>query len=425
MVGSSKNPHFSLHFNMTPCQCHNAKVGVLTYYNGLTAQDIYSLYPGISTPSSLTCNTCFQEATKAIAIPIKTAAVKDTTSLAFFDALGELEKVKAYIPSTHSSDLGLDVVSSPCLQHLLQQGHIRDHNFTEHSPSDYDAFFVGPFDSPDLHDNNSVIVGAILDPGPLHRAEWIKFVAAFLGKESEANEIFEGHRTRYDCLKKSVVNEDYKKIAWFDEFSGTYYATTAKYLLTLFDDARAFYTPNCTGTYSACSAADIATALQEADVVVTTGVHQGRCLPDFINSLVSAGLPNETVMSFPSIQASKVYNIDKRQGRKGGLDWFEGAIIEPDVVLLDIIAVLHPKTLDTCRTLGSYKTTWLRNIETETASILTSEMCTNTSSYREPLGSSLQPCECIAASGDRTDMQQYKNISKLILLAMCCILAAF
>jgi iron complex transport system substrate-binding protein len=360
---------------------------------------------------------CFQaNSTKFIATPIENAAVQDSSSLAFFDALGELKTVTAYIPSSHFPDPGLDVVSSPCLQHLLQVGHIRDHNFTLHDRLDYDVFFVNPFESKDYHGNNSVIIGAILDPGPLHRAEWIKFVAAFVGKEAEASQIFENHRARYECLKKSVISKEYKRIAWFDEFSGTYYATTAEYLLTMFDDARSLYTPNCTDRFSSCSAAEISVALKNADVLITTGT-QSKNMTDFVSSLISAGLPQETVMSFPCIKAQRVYNIDKRQGERGALDWFESAIIEPDVVLADLITVLHPDIGDTCQTLKSYKSTWLRNIATEKSTILTSGMCRNTSYIPVPLGSSLEPCACVQTSGSR-QKHQYKNGFEMFLVAI-------
>ena len=417
-----KEPQFSLHFNATSCTCQNGKRATILTYTGPNSQEIYTLYPSGCVPSSLMHEGCFQtNRTKFIATPIAKAAVQDSSSLAFFDALGELETVTAYIPSSHFPDSGLDVASSPCLQHLLENGHIRDHNFTQHDRSDYDAFFVNPFESTDQHGNNSVIIGAVLDPGPLHRAEWIKFVAAFVGKEAEASEIFEGHRARYECLKKSVINKEYKRIAWFDEFSGTYYVTTAEYLLTMFDDARATYTPNCTNHYSGCNADEISIALQKADVVVTTSI-QSKSMPDFISSLISVGLPQKTVMSFPSIKALRVYNIDNRQGQRGALDWFESAIIEPDIVLADLITVLHPEIRDTCQTLQSYKTTWLRNIATENTTILTSEMCTNVSYIRVPLGSSLQPCACVQTSKGRVDYQ-YKNKFELFLVVIMLLAA--
>ena len=55
---------------------------------------------------------------------------------------------------------------------------------------------------------------------PLGQAEWIKFVAMFIGKENEANELFEGVAKRYNDLKALVEKTDTRPTVFSGEMHG-------------------------------------------------------------------------------------------------------------------------------------------------------------------------------------------------------------
>ena len=44
-----------------------------------------------------------------------------------------------------------------------------------------------------------------------------------------------------------------------------------------------------------------------------------------------------------AVREGRVYSSDRRTTAKGGSDFWESAAINPDVVLSDLVAVLHPE----------------------------------------------------------------------------------
>jgi len=49
--------------------------------------------------------------------------------------------------------------------------------------------------------------------------------------------------------------------------------------------------------------------------------------------------------SFSAFQDGSIYTYSKKKGPKGGLEYFELAYVRPDLVLKDLIKILHPRLL--------------------------------------------------------------------------------
>ena len=385
-------------------------VKIVTYNYSSTQKDVYILYSRGSSLSDL--HLPIGTKVKYIEIPIRSAAVMDTTSLAFFEVLGAADKVAAYVPGNANateSSLAAAVLTSPCWQLRNQKGQMDDFDHAQDNPATFDVFFVRLWNSPEEFGNNSVLVGSIAESTPLKRSEWIKFFALFLGKEAEANRLFSEIEERYNCLKrialkaKSMQPAYQKNIVWFDQFGLDFYPTSSKYLLAFIEDAGGHYQPNCTNSCGRVHSNRLAEMLKYADVVVTTGI-ESRTVDRFFSSLVKSGISHQLLRNLlaagsPAMTSQAIYNVDKRLGVGGGIDWMEAAIIEPDVVLLDLIKILYPDFLQYCHhSMSQYQTTFLRNIVRDKTTTFLSEHC-NSSNVRPLLGSSLQPCQC---SGEQT-----------------------
>ena len=78
---------------------------------------------------------------------------------------------------------------------------------------------------------------------PLGQAEWIKFVALFLGKEKEANEVFAGIKSRYDAVRALTDSVKERPTVFSGEMhGGNWYAVGGRnHLAQLFRDAGAEY----------------------------------------------------------------------------------------------------------------------------------------------------------------------------------------
>ena len=58
----------------------------------------------------------------------------------------------------------------------------------------------------------------------------------------------------------------------------------------------------------------------------------------------------------PCVRKGAVYNCDKRLTPRGGNDYWESGVLRPDVVLHDLIVILHPEVLEESdRTLCYYR----------------------------------------------------------------------
>ncbi len=51
----------------------------------------------------------------------------------------------------------------------------------------------------------SLTCSATADPGPLNRAEYIKYIAAFFNKEAQANVLFNQTVARYEAIKAAAA----------------------------------------------------------------------------------------------------------------------------------------------------------------------------------------------------------------------------
>lgn len=55
------------------------------------------------------------------------------------------------------------------------------------------------------HPNNNNDDSATADPGPLNRAEWAKYLAAFFNREAAANRLYGGVKSSYDAIESAVA----------------------------------------------------------------------------------------------------------------------------------------------------------------------------------------------------------------------------
>ena len=116
--------------------------------------------------------------------------------------------------------------------------------------SDPEVIFISPFKRGGYDSIKETGITLIPHLGykelhPLGQAEWIKFVALFLGKEAEADSIFAGIESRYESLKNKVESlklTDLPTVFSGEMHGGNWYAVGGQSTLAqLFRDAGADY----------------------------------------------------------------------------------------------------------------------------------------------------------------------------------------
>ena len=189
---------------------------------------------------------------------------------------------------------------------------------------------------------------------PLGQAEWIKFVGMFIGKEREAQEIFNGIEQRYNELKNKVQSsiansQDTMVIPTVfsgEMHSGTWHAVGGKnYLAQIFRDAGAEYVINDEETAGENLEFErIYSLAAKADYWRILNSFPG----DFSYEALRTSEPrNELFEAFR--QKKVIYCNMKKQ------PYYEIAPVQPDVLLKDFVAIFHPELIESDYTPTYYR----------------------------------------------------------------------
>jgi iron complex transport system substrate-binding protein len=173
----------------------------------------------------------------------------------------------------------------------------------------------------------------------LARAEWIKFVAAFYDKEKLADSIFAGVDKRYNDVKaKAAAVKNKPNIMTGSNFRGTWYMPSGhNFMGKLFADAGSnyFYANDTTAGSLPLNVETVLKNFSESDVWL-------NCNFNSIDDLVKADAKHAF---FRPVKLKQVYNFNKRLLPSTANDFWESAVARPDLLLSDVIAILHPEIL--------------------------------------------------------------------------------
>ena len=173
---------------------------------------------------------------------------------------------------------------------------------------------------------------------PLGQAEWIKFVGMLIGKEKEANEVFDGIEKRYNELKEKTQKVDKRPTVFSGEMHyGNWHAVGGKnYLAQIFRDAGADYVIDDEETsgenlefekmYSLAANADYWRILNSYP-------------DDFSYDALKASEPRNEL--FKSFKEKKVIYCNMKQ-----TPYYEISPVKPDVLLKDFVAIFHPELVE-------------------------------------------------------------------------------
>ena len=174
---------------------------------------------------------------------------------------------------------------------------------------------------------------------PLGQAEWIKFVGLFIGKEAEANAIFADIEERYNRLKSQVERLEGERptIISGEMHYGSWHAVGGKnYLAQIFRDAGADYVIHDDETSGENLEFEKAYALAaNADYWRILNSFPG----DFSYEALRASEPRNEL--FKAFRERKVIYCNMRQ-----TPYYEISPVQPDVLLKDLVAILHPELVE-------------------------------------------------------------------------------
>jgi iron complex transport system substrate-binding protein len=285
------------------------------------------------------------KADAVIQVPIKRAICLSTTHVGFIDALGEIPSIVGIS--------GANLINNDSIQSAIAQKKVQDIGYESSlnyelilslKPDVIFAYGVG-------HDLGYiaklrelglkvVLVAEYLEPTPLAKAEWIKFVAQFYKKETKADSIFKVVDDNYQNSCNLVLHEKNKPkvlsgLPWKEMWYVAGGKSAAARLITDAGGDYIFTDINSTEGVP-LNIENVYQRAVQADVWVNCGAAFS------LNDISSV---DKRLSTLPVYQHQNVYNSNARAKLMGGNDYFESGVVRPDIILNDLIAIFHPSLL--------------------------------------------------------------------------------
>lgn len=187
-----------------------------------------------------------------------------------------------------------------------------------------------------------VYIGDYLEESPLGKTEWIVAIAELIGEREKGETRFKEIANRYNHLKKSTVQRTHyqPKVMLNVPYGDSWFMPSAdSYMARIIADAggKYVYTKKTGNTSRPIDLEEAYELASEADFWLNV---------DQMTSLSSLGKKCPKFKDTEVFRNGNVFNNTRRTNAAGGNDFFESAIVNPDILLRDIVEILHPDIID-------------------------------------------------------------------------------
>ena len=311
----------------------------VSVFNPLNNHQLYEKYYLCKNAETKTPNDGIK-----VLIPLKTIAVTSCTHFEFLDLIGEIDKITGVCePKRIYNSKILQKINAGKIVDLGDSFNIGFEKLLGLKP---DAVMMSGFAQQDENSFRIARTGLVviynnewMENNLLARAEWIKFVAAFFDKSAKAGNIFDEIEKKYLEVSTLAKNVTYKPtILTGNDFRGTWYVPGGRsYAGELYEKAGGnyFYRNDTTTGSIPLSMETALKNFADADVWLWCTM----------NSMQELKSMNERYALFKAFKTENVYHNMKRSTPSGGNDYWESAVARPDIILQDVIKVLHPELL--------------------------------------------------------------------------------
>ncbi|MEP2937300.1 MAG: ABC transporter substrate-binding protein [Gilvibacter sp.] len=280
-----------------------------------------------------------------IQVPIKTVVATSTTHIPSLEMLGAEDRLVGF-PFTN-------YVSSTKTRALIDAGSIKELGGSQEINTEVllalaPELVIG-YGVDGTNKNLSLIEkagipviynGDWMEQSPLGKAEWIKFFGALLGKQKEADQLFDQIESDYNQVKEiasraktkpTVISGAMYKDVW-------YLPQGSSWAAAFIHDANGDYLyKDTTGSGSlSLSLETVLTKAQNAEYWIGPGQFKS------LEQMTDANAAYAGINAFAN---KKVFSFTKNVGPTGGVIYYELAPNRPDLVLKDIVKMLHPDLL--------------------------------------------------------------------------------
>lgn len=264
-----------------------------------------------------------------------------STQIAMLDAIGESRKVVGVS--------GLGFISSPGIRSRRDSigdvGYDSNFNYELIMSLDPDIVLLygvngaSPVESKLRElDIPFIYIGDYLESSPLGKAEWMVALAEIVGRRDDGEKRFKEIAQSYNSLKELVSNavEDVPKVMLNAPYGDTWFMPAEdNYSVQLIRDAGGeyIYGRNRSGISVPIDIEEAYMLCSDADIWLNPG---------------SAGTLAELAVACPKFtdtdcfRSGHIFNNTLRSTSGGGNDYYESGVVNPDMVLRDLVKIFHP-----------------------------------------------------------------------------------
>ena len=279
-----------------------------------------------------------------IKVPVDKIAVNSCSHVAYIDALGLTAKIVA------STDPGY--VYNENFRNLLSERKIEnlggsyDMNFEKILKVSPEVLMVTGFKGVDNMAIRAQEAGIPVvynyewvEKTVLGRAEWIKFFGELFDLREKADSIFNEIKTEYlRCAELAGSATNKPKVLSGAPYKGTWYIPGGQTFMAEFYNNSGmdyFYKDNKDNFSLALSLETVMGNFLSSDIWVGVDAKTYEALAS----------QDERLMLFKPAKTKKVYHYLNRTTTTGGNDFWESAMLRPDILLKDFIHIAHPELL--------------------------------------------------------------------------------
>lgn len=187
-----------------------------------------------------------------------------------------------------------------------------------------------------------IYIGDYLENSPLGKAEWMVAIAEILGKRENGEKVFAEIPIKYNALKKKVKEHaiNIPKVMLNIPYGDTWFMPSVNnYMARLISDAGGnyLYKKNISNSSEPIDLEEAYMLVSETDIWLNVGT---------LNTMNELKIACPKFIDTSCFKSGKVYNNNAKSNTAGGNDYFESAVVHPDLVLRDLIKIFHPNLVE-------------------------------------------------------------------------------
>lgn len=278
--------------------------------------------------------------------PAERILCMSSSHIAMLDAIGEVERVVGVS--------GIDFISNDYItanrQKIGDVGYDNNINYELLIAIDPDLVLLYGINAANSVENKLrelgipfAYIGEYVESSPLGKAEWMVAVGEIVGKREQSIEHFNSIVSHYNAvaekIKEHIGNTPRPKIMLNTPYRDSWFLPSeSSYMVQLIKQAGGnTFTAGDNGNSSA--PIDIEQAMlyaTQSDIWLN---------PSGCNSIAELVKLNPKFVDTPPVINGKVWNNNARQTPMGGSDFWESGVVRPDIILQDLVTILHPEIM--------------------------------------------------------------------------------